>query len=157
MHCEHTVTTMQCWRKKDLSLLGLRLNVFAKDEILNKIWLPEWSTCFSFQNKKFSRLFTIFQTLSLFFRLFPGRENWFANFQTFSRIQDSVRTLRFSFGGRVQLYVGYRQADEVSKKKHRVNPKIAYWCPDSCWHEKKSDQSMSSYGNWRPIGKPDRC
>ena len=34
-----------------------------------------------------------FSTLSLFSRLFPGLENCWANFKTFSRIQDSARTL----------------------------------------------------------------
>ena len=34
-----------------------------------------------------------FQTLSPFSRLFPGLENCWANFKTFSRIQDSVWTL----------------------------------------------------------------
>ena len=43
--------------------------------------------------KKLQTFYHFFQTLSLFSRLFLGLENWFANFKTFSRIQDSVRTL----------------------------------------------------------------
>ena len=43
--------------------------------------------------KKNSRLFTNFQTLFLFFRLFPALESCWTNFKTFPRIQDSVRTL----------------------------------------------------------------
>ena len=43
--------------------------------------------------KKNSRLFTNFQTLFLFFRLFPALESCWTNFKTFPRIQDAVRTL----------------------------------------------------------------
>ena len=40
-----------------------------------------------------SRLLTVFQTLSPFFRLFRGLENCWPNFKTFLRIHNSVRTL----------------------------------------------------------------
>ena len=43
--------------------------------------------------KKKKDFLPFFQTLFLFSRLFPGLENCWANFKTFSRIQDSVRTL----------------------------------------------------------------
>ena len=43
--------------------------------------------------KKNQDFLPFFQTLSSFFRLFPGLENCWANFKTCSRIQDSVRTL----------------------------------------------------------------
>ena len=41
----------------------------------------------------FLRLFTIFPDVSTFSRLFPGLDNCWANFKTFSIIQDSVQTL----------------------------------------------------------------
>ena len=43
--------------------------------------------------KKNEHFLPFYQTLFLFSRLFPGLENCSANFKTFSRIQDSVRTL----------------------------------------------------------------
>ena len=43
--------------------------------------------------KKNPDFLPFFQTLSLFSRLFPGLENCWVNFKTFSRIQDSVQTL----------------------------------------------------------------
>ena len=49
------------------------------------------STCCSFRKN----FLPFFQTLSLFSRLFPGLENCWTNFKTFSRIQDSVQTLSF--------------------------------------------------------------
>ena len=38
----------------------------------------------------------LFQTLSLFSRLFPGLENCFANFKTFSRIQDCMNLVKLT-------------------------------------------------------------
>ena len=47
-----------------------------------------------FNNNKKSRLLQFFfNTLPELYRLFPGLENCWANFKTFSTIQDSVRTL----------------------------------------------------------------
>ena len=43
--------------------------------------------------KKTQEFLPFFHTLSLFSRLFSGLENCWENFKTFSRIQDSVRTL----------------------------------------------------------------
>ena len=40
------------------------------------------------ENKKIPDFLPFFKTLSLLSRLFPGLENCFANFKTFSRIQD---------------------------------------------------------------------
>ena len=107
MHCEHTVTTMQCWRKRDLRVLGLRLNVFDKGEILNKIWLPEkftyqQSTCFSFQAKKFYRLFTIFPDFIFIFQTFSRSGKLVCKFPDFfknSRLctnPDYISTINFS-------------------------------------------------------------
>ena len=58
------------------------------------------STCCNVEkeNKKNPDFLPFFKTLSLFSRLFPGLENCFANFKTFSRIQDSVQTLFISTG-----------------------------------------------------------
>ena len=65
---------------------------------LNKIW-PKWKKnhlqniyC-SFEKKLKLNTFYDFSRLSPFSRLFPGLENFWANFKTFSRIQDSVWTL----------------------------------------------------------------
>ena len=49
------------------------------------------STCVTW--KKTLKTLSFSQPLYLFSRLFPGLENCWANFKTFSRIQDSVRTL----------------------------------------------------------------
>ena len=46
--------------------------------------------------KKKLDILPFFQTLSLLSRLFAGLENCWANFKTFSRIQDSGRTLKKS-------------------------------------------------------------
>ena len=43
--------------------------------------------------KKNQDFLPFFQTLPPFSRLFPGLKNCWTNFKTFSRIQDSVRTL----------------------------------------------------------------
>ena len=43
--------------------------------------------------KKLKTFYHLFKTLALFSRLFPGLKNCWANFKTFSRIPDSVRTL----------------------------------------------------------------
>ena len=66
---------------------------------LNKIWpsrkkIHFWRTCCT-ALKKLKTFYHFFKTLPLFSRLFPGLENCWANFETFSRIQDSVRTLPF--------------------------------------------------------------
>ena len=42
------------------------------------------------KKNKTQHFFTIFPRLSPFSRLFPGLENFWANFKTISRIQDSV-------------------------------------------------------------------
>ena len=52
------------------------------------------STCCNLEKENKENI----QTLSLFSRLFPGLENCFANFKTFSGIQDSVQTLYISTG-----------------------------------------------------------
>ena len=49
------------------------------------------------KKKKTQDFLPFFQTLFPFSRLFPGLENCWANFKTFSRIQDSVRTLFILF------------------------------------------------------------
>ena len=46
-------------------------------------------------SKKLKTFYHFFKTLPLFSRLFPGLENCWANFKTFSRIRDSLRTLPF--------------------------------------------------------------
>ena len=53
-----------------------------------------WRTCCT-ALKKLKTFYHVFKTLPLFSRLFPGLENCWANFESFSRIQDSVRTLPF--------------------------------------------------------------
>ena len=46
------------------------------------------------EKKKLKAFYHFFQTLSLFSRVSLGLENCWANFKIFSRIQDSVGTLR---------------------------------------------------------------
>ena len=60
---------------------------------LNKIW-PKWKAL----KKKPQDLLSFSQTLSSFSKLFPGLENCWANFKTFSRIQASVWTLIITKG-----------------------------------------------------------
>ena len=75
-------------------LLWCGANIRAR---LNKIW-PKRNK-FTYEalsvalDKKRKSFYHFSHSLSLFSRLFPGLENCWANFKTFSRIQDSVRTL----------------------------------------------------------------
>ena len=64
--------------------------------------------------KKNSRLFTNFQTLFLFFRLFPALESCWTKFKTFPRIQDSVRTLDIP-AGQVLFYAHLLMGKEPCK------------------------------------------
>ena len=56
---------------------------------------------FDQNKKKFKTFYHFFKTLPLFSRLFPGLKNCWANFKTFSRIQDCVRTLYLRFTKRI--------------------------------------------------------
>lgn len=78
---------------------------------------------------------------SLFFRVFPGLANCFANFKTFSRPQDSVRTL---FLGEVSWMRSTKQTSpmtntEVIKVRGKavtllwVHTDIVYGCGDAQW------------------------
>ena len=70
----------------------------------NKIWPTQkkfhlFSACCSL--KKIWTFIYVFKTSPLFSRLFPRLENCWANFKTFSRIQDCVETLYLRFKKRI--------------------------------------------------------
>ena len=80
---------------------------------LNKIWQTRKKnfTCESlvvaFKKKKKEDFYHFFKTLPLFSRLFPCLENCWANFKTFSRIQDTVRTLGIDSVNIVWYFTSY--------------------------------------------------
>ena len=65
-----------------------------------------WSTCCSFQKKK-RRLLPFFQDFPSIFQHFPCLENCWANFKTFSTIQDTVRALGIDSVNRVWYFTSY--------------------------------------------------
>ena len=68
-------------------------NIWAR---INKIWQKQKKFTYKalvVSLKKNSRLFHSFADVISIFQTFPGLENNWTNFKTFSRIQDSVRTL----------------------------------------------------------------
>ena len=76
---------------------------------LNKIWQTRkkfhlWRTCCTFQKKK---TFTIFSRLSLYFPAFSMSGNCWANFKTFSTIQDTERTLGIDSVNIVWYFTSY--------------------------------------------------
>ena len=92
---------------RDLKKLWCATSIRAR---LNKIWTKRKKLTYKVLvvalKKKLKTFYHFFQTLSLFSRLFPGLESCWANFKTFSRIQESMRTLNL---GREKIDQGKRE------------------------------------------------
>ena len=73
-----------------------------------KTFTHKGTCCGLKKEKKNQDFLPFFRTLPLFSRLFPGLENCSANFKTFLRIQDSVRTLLLSRGLEKATDIGIR-------------------------------------------------
>ena len=104
--------------------------------------------------KNVKTFYHFFQTLSLFSRLFPGLESCWRNFKTFSRIQDSVRTLIL---GREKIDHGKRELltppqNDISR--HTLVPMPLCIFPGYSQVSRPSEIRMATSKSQRSISKP---